>query len=239
METSSQPFGTRAALVWILASVIGWVFFPLNRFAVVRAYADIPPLILAYAVSGAVVGLVLGTAQAWVVRRQGYPARGWVPTTVAAYGLGLPLGLIVGLLITVLSWRVVRGDDLLPLTAPAEYIGPTVWPYMGALVFGGGLVGLVQSRLVRHLLPSPNLRMAVLWAFGCWLEIGLGVWLGPIPAQVLLPPHVAINPTPLAFILLAQVGTGLVSGTISGLILLILLREARRIPGWAPVASGH
>jgi hypothetical protein len=233
MDTSLKQFGTRTALLWILVSIIGWVFFPLDRFAVVRAYAEIPRLLLAYSVSGAVVGLVLGTAQAWVVRRPGYRAHDWVPTTVAAYGLGLPLGLIGSLLIAVLSWRVVRGEALLPLTAPAGYVGPAVWPYMNALVIGGGLVGLIQWRLVRRLLPYPKFRMAALWVFGCWLAIGLGVWLGPIPALLLLPPSLTGDPLSLVFIVLAQMGTGLVSGAISGLVLLILVRESRRTSGWA------
>ena len=48
MGTSSKHFGTGTVLWWILVSIIGWVLFPLDRLSAVRAYANVPRLLLAY-----------------------------------------------------------------------------------------------------------------------------------------------------------------------------------------------
>lgn len=112
------------------------------RSAYIRAYADISIWLLAYSASGAALELLLGVGQAWVLRRMGFKTRGWIPTTAAAYGLGFPCGLIVSLLISILSWRLVRGENLLPLTASATYASSSIWPYMNALIISGSIVGI-------------------------------------------------------------------------------------------------
>ncbi len=225
MKTQSSPNRFMAILSWILVSIVAWALCPIDRNASVRTYAEIPLLLLAYGASGALLGILIGTGQAWILRQQGFRTQGWIPTTVAAYGLGFPVGLVLSILIAVLSWRLARGENLLPLTHPSTI---SMAPYLSALALSGGAVGLIQWSALRRMLLHHDAKMAALWIFGTWLGISFGLFVGPLPALAILPSRMTGYPLGAAFTALEHSGTGLVVGTITALILFTLIRRAER-----------
>ncbi len=230
MKTQSQSNQFLAILLWILVSTLAWTLFPINRFSSssIRTYSEIPLLLLTYGASGALLGFLIGIGQAWVLQQQGFHTQRWALTTVAAYGLGFPLGVVVSILIAVLSWRLGRGENLLPLTQPSTI---SMAPYVSGIALGGGVVGFVQWSAVRRLLPYHNAKIAALWSFGTWLGISFGLFVGPLPALLILPPTMTGYPPSALLTTLVQSGTGLVSGTISALILFTLIRYSQRASG--------
>ncbi len=232
MKTQSQPNQSIAILLWILVTIVAWTLCPINPFSYVRTYAEIPPLLLMYGISGALLGFLIGVGQYWILHVQGIRAQNWIAITTASYGIGFLVGLSVNLLIPVLVWRW-HGESLLPLTQPSNI---TVTPYMSSIVLGGGVVGIIQWFAVRRILPLYDMKMAALWILGAWLGIGFGVMVGPLPALIILPAKMTGYPPSAILSTLVRSGTGLVSGTITALILFTLIRHAQRISGL--IASG-
>jgi hypothetical protein len=102
---------------WLSATLIAWVFGFLASF--VAVVLDLPPLARA-----ALVGVALGTGQAWALRSRRIPAPAWVVATAAGYLLGVLAnlesfgvprpgepsgGVVVGVAVGVAQWLVLRG----------------------------------------------------------------------------------------------------------------------------------
>ena len=105
-------------LRWMLASALAWGFAALLFWILIDSILAFPLRLGSVAVGGAVLGLVLGTAQ-WLVLRSHVPGAGWwVAANVVAGALGLvvsdvlshigAVALLLGAVIGAAQWPVLR-----------------------------------------------------------------------------------------------------------------------------------
>jgi hypothetical protein len=139
------------------------------------------------------------------------------------YGLALPAGLVVVTLIPSL-FRVVSGDTpwFLPLSEPG---GTMFWPRPAVLALCGGVVGAAQWLALRRHLPRARLAMALLWVFGAWMSLSVGLAVGALVRTGML----GFDWPVFARGLIGQATAGAVIGLLTGALLIVLLREAQRL----------
>ncbi len=177
-----------------------------------------------YFLLGPLLGATTGIGQGLVWRLQGQPARPWLWSSVLGYGLALAGGLVIGVLIPSVAWGVRTGSFLfMPLTEPGSvfYAG-----FPADLIYGGFLVGLCQWAALKPRLGRSRPTMALLWVSGLWLGIGLGLFVGLAVATFALGWDV---PRGVRDVVQAA-AWGATVGLVSGAVLWILQREARKGP---------
>lgn len=197
---------------WTLAFVVGELvgFVPP---AVVGAWlgfsgaGDIA-LVLGLALAGAVEGAVLGTAQAWVLRRHrsGIPAGAWVGATAVGAGV---------------AWLAGMGGAAIAGKASTTAVLLVLVPVW---LLGLAAMGVLQWRVLRRRLPGS----------GRWVPVSSAAWLVGVLIPVAVISAVPDDwPTAahIALAVLAAVAMGLVVGVVTGTTMQRLLE--RRAPDGA------
>lgn len=153
---STQPERT-LALLWVVATVVGWAV----GFFVCEAIKPFLYDITHLGGDGLVIGAGIGIAQGLVLRRQFAPIGWWVLVTAVGFGLGKLIGEAVAL-------------------GMPELVGHAL---SGALI--GASVGLAQWLVLRRRLPRAEawvLANVAAWAVG-WSVISVAegsAWSTPV-----------------------------------------------------------
>ena len=230
-----------AALAWVLGSAAGWALVTVGLWgqSTLYTYQQVAIALLGYLLFGALAGAATGLGQSIAIRSLGLgdsrtSAWRWLWASVAGYALALPAGLIIFTLMPLLfGWR-----SGFPLALPWSVPGSLFYtPFPSSLVYVGFLAGLCQWAVLRSLLDRPTRAIRLLWIFGVWLGIGLGLFAGGIVATLLLIGFGVGTSTGL-YPALWGIGWGATSGLVSAAVLWILLRPRRDARGLArPRAS--
>ena len=210
-------------LLWMLATSLGWALVPFTPLQTTfRTYAEIVRQVPAYAVFGLLLGAATGLGQALVWKLQGRPAARWWWASAVGFGLALPAGLLV-VTLTASSAFALAGANFffLPLTEPAGMLFVALPP---ALALCGGIVGLAQWPFVRRLLPRARTSMALLWVFGVWLSLSLGMYLGALARELAK----GFAQTTAYQGLIGRSAAGAIIGMLTGALLIVLMRESQR-----------
>jgi hypothetical protein len=215
-------------LLWIGVSALGWFLGPINTLQpTLRTYLDVANRALAYAVCGLIIGLVIGFGQFLVLKQKLYSSKKWFFMTLAGYTLALPIGLVISTLIPAISFTL-QGSSFLPLREPTTIF---FFPFPMDIFLGGWVVGIAQWITLRQILPYRNSRLAALWILGVWLSIGLGI----IAMLIGRSAPININSGMLFDTTLAieRVYIGVVSGLVTGLLLLFVIHQAGQVENTA------
>jgi hypothetical protein len=226
MKQSPNGFARQGDVtLWVLATSVGWALVPFTALdPEFRTYAEIARQLPMYCFVGLLLGLTTGLLQAVVWKLLGMPAARWWWATTLGYGLALPLSLIVFTLILSM-FLMLRGQNplFLPMTEPA---GTQLYPLPGSMALWGGVVGAAQWLAMRRLLPRATRAMALLWVFGAWLSVSLGLTFGALARQW----QMGLAWQGLAPGLIGRAVAGAASGLFSSLLVIFLMREGQRIP---------
>lgn len=205
----TQPRRLAIYLLWILATMIGWLagVFDLNSTA--RTYMDVVRLLLIYLADGLLIGFVLGIGQALVLRRFTHLNWSWMGATVLGYGLAFLTGLIVTVLIPSIVW-LSHGEYLLPFVEPSTI---SIFLNWHDIFWGGFLIGPIQWQVLKKAIPGPTQSKAILWMFGNWFVLGASLFISAF--------------THKTFLANFQMGImGIVMGVVTGAILLSFLSNS-------------
>ena len=189
---------------WVGGTTIGWVVgfvVGLNVASSSEPLLGTGPLqsVLAYAVLGAFVGLVVGLMQWRVLRRRISQSGAWVTASVA--GLGIAGGAGYGLAVLIFGYS----RDLEDLANPAAIAG---WALVTAC--GGAIAGLLQWRVLRS-----QVRQAGSWVAASTL--GWGLSAAAMGTVAVASFRIAGDANPgLLWFLGAIVAAGIVLGVITG-----------------------
>jgi hypothetical protein len=216
--------GRELAALWILTTSLGWALVPLTPLqSTFRTYVEIARQVPVYALVGLLLGATSGLGQAMVWKLRGQPAARWWWASALGYALALPLALI-GFTLVPSFFTALQGQNpfFLPLTEPGS---TTFWPPPQTLALCGGIVGAAQWLALRRLLPRSTLAMALLWVFGAWLSLSLGMALGGLARQIAPGfgwPEIVSG-------IVGRTTAGAAIGMLTGVLLIGLKREARRL----------
>lgn len=215
-------------LLWIGVSALGWFLVPINTLSPnLRTYWEVANRALAYAACGLIIGLVIGIGQFLVLKQKSVASKKWFFLTLAGYTLALPLGLAISTLIPAISFTL-QGSGFLPLREPSTIF---FFPFPTDIFMGGWVVGIAQWIVLRQILPYRNSRLAPLWILGVWLSIGLGIFAMLIRRSA----PINVNSGMLFDMTLAieRVYIGVVSGLVTGLLLLFVIHQAGQVENTA------
>jgi MFS family permease len=115
-------------------------------------------------VYGTLIGLVIGSGQAFVLRRYVHRTLLWIVGTACAGAVGFPLGFIVARLFSPLS----------------NWIGVRLFGYIAGVILLGALVGLTQVRLLKN-----SNRSSARWVFWNALAVPVGILAGAACQSIL------------------------------------------------------
>ncbi len=147
--TVERPFNqTQYWLVWVLASVTGWLVWALLNFMLLALISDAnPPAELGLLISAGsllAVGAVLGVTQWWVLRQQVPMTTRWIIFTALGFVFGAFFDLLfAGLGIGVLQWLLLR--NTLNKTGWWPVVSTVAW-LVGYLA--GSFLGAVLGQMV-------------------------------------------------------------------------------------------
>jgi hypothetical protein len=207
--------------MWLLVSAAGWAVVPIVLLgAGGRTYREVLAALPVYLLLGLFVGAATGLGQALGWGLLGPAARRWVWASVAGYGLALPGGLVVGMLLLLHNWNF-------PWDVPGSL---SYQPYPSSFPSAGFLAGLCQLAALRVALDRPTLAMRALWVFGAWLGIGLGLFAGGMAASLLVGTNgLADNFVAGLYQVVWGAGLGVTVAVVSSGVLWLLRREAGRL----------
>lgn len=212
------------ALLWMLTTSLGWALVPFTPLQPeFRTYAEIARQVPVYALVGLLLGATTGLGQALAWKLQGRPAARWWWASALGHALALPLGLVVVTLLPAF-FSVLRGEDPSWFLTWTEPGGMVFVPLPAALALCGGVVGLAQWLALRRLLPQARFSMALLWVFGVWFSLSLGMYLGALARELAK----GFGPTVAVQGLVGRAAAGAAIGLLTGVLLIVLMREARR-----------
>jgi len=199
-------------LLWIIATTIGWLagIFSLDSNA--ETYMDVIRLLPIYLADSLFIGLAVGICQALVLRRFTDLILAWVWATVLGYILTFLTGLMVSVLIpSIIS--ISQRQYLLPFSEPSTI---TIFLNMDDLFWGGFLIGCVQWRVLKKIIPSPSRNKAILWVLVTWFVLGVSVFVRALTYRNFLAEF--------------QMGImGIVLGIATGLVLLVFLSSSETV----------
>jgi len=218
---------------WIAVTVLAWTLSPLPGGATVHSVDELWRFIVAYLVSGALLGVLLGLGQAWALKLHGREFGNWVLVTLVGYAVGLPASLALAGGSALADWPA----DLPPLNGAAN-----VFMEIGLqqTVLAGLLVGLGQWRLMPSRTVTRTPRSFLLWLLSNVAGLGLGALTASIMVGISAVAQGQIPPAPgAAEQALARAAVGLVFALITGAAWWVLRRgdagkisnvEAIRLP---------
>jgi hypothetical protein len=156
-------------LLWILVTMLGWSvgIFSLDRDA--GTYSDVIRLLPIYFVDGLLIGLVVGIGQAFLLNTITEAASSWVWVTALGYAAAFFLGLVITVMIPAVAFGL-RGNGFLPIVEPSTM---TIYLNTDDLFWGALLIGFVQWRVLKNIIPNPKSSIGILWVMGTWFSVGL------------------------------------------------------------------
>jgi hypothetical protein len=196
-------------LLWVIATAIAWLagIFDLTNTSA-HSYLEIARLIPVYLLDGLLIGSVAGIGQALILRRFMPKISRWFWATTLGYTLAFPVSLILTILIPAIAFPL-QGEKFLPFAGPSTM---TIY-LMDSLFWGAFIIGVAQWQVLKQIVQKPNEKKAALWIFSSWLGCGLGIFV----RGWLWNAHLAG---------LDRAAIGIVMGMITGLALLILLKQS-------------
>jgi hypothetical protein len=196
-------------LLWVIATAIAWLagIFDLTNTSA-HSYLEIARLIPVYLLDGLLIGSVAGIGQALILRRFMPKISRWFWATTLGYTLAFPVSLILTILIPAIAFPL-QGEKFLPFAGPSTM---TIY-LMDSLFWGAFIIGVAQWQVLKQIVQKPNAKKAALWIFSSWLGCGLGIFV----RGWLWNAHLAG---------LDRAAIGIVMGMITGLALLILLKQS-------------
>ncbi|HKZ70987.1 MAG TPA: hypothetical protein VJ020_12960 [Anaerolineales bacterium] len=216
-NTSSRSTQTSLFVLWVLVNIVGWsASHTILRLPSLQIADEILPLIAAFVLDGMLVGVIVGAGQ-WLILKRTFPQlSGWIQITALTYSVGLLVSLPAEIL-----WLYQMGTSQgLPMLA--EEATTTMLPSPPLmLVATGAIVGVAQWRKLRSHL-APTFRNAALWVVGTMAGLGVGWFVVGNRFENIEALQGVSN-------ILSGVIMGLVNGSITGGVLLILLNETKRI----------
>lgn len=196
-------------LLWVIATATAWFagIFDLSN-ASAQTYLEIARLLPVYLLDGLLIGSVAGIGQALILRRFMPKISHWFWATTLGYALAFPVSLILTVLIPAIAFPL-QGEKFLPFAGSS-----TMTIYLtNSLFWGAFIIGVAQWQVLKQIVQKPNAKKAALWIFSSWLGCGLGIfargWLWNV--------HLAGSD---------RVVIGIVIGMMTGLALLILLKQS-------------
>lgn len=216
-NTSSRSIQTSLFVLWVLVNIVGWsASHTILRLPHLQTAREILPLIMAFVLDGMLVGVIIGAGQ-WLILKQTFPQlSGWIQVTALTYAIGLTVSLPAEIL-----WLYRMGTSMgLPMLAEDATTTMVPSPPL-MLVATGAIVGVAQWRKLRSHL-APTLRSAALWVMGTMAGLGVGWFVVGNGFEIIGALQGVSN-------VLSGVIMGLVNGSITGGVLLILLNETKRI----------
>jgi hypothetical protein len=210
-NTTSKTQSNRLAiyLLWILATTLGWSAGVFDLDSTAKTYMDVVRLLLIYLADGLLVGFVLGVGQALVLRKFAPSNWDWVRVTALGYGLAFLMGLLVSVSIPSIIWGL-RGEWLLPFARPSTV---SIWFNMDDLFWGGFLIGPIQWRVLKKIVPNPTRSKAILWMLVNWFVLGISMFIRAFTHDTIF----ANFPMPMM---------GMVMGAVTGVVLLTFLSDS-------------
>lgn len=206
--TSSMPDTSTIFPKWWLIMFIGWSFKGLVVWSVdVHSWAEFQPLVIAYGLNGLIIGLLVGLAQTFILRRR---LRAYEILVLAVlHAIGLSLGLLVS------------SASALPFLPGAPNVFMTIG-FGNTAPIAGLLIGLGQWFILRGQV-LPNTRPALLiWVL---LHI-LALAIAGAVAQIGINVFGLGNPVSLPAAIVAHGLAGLSIGAVTG-IALVWVRQSR------------
>ena len=202
-----------AYFFWIIGTMIGWSAGILNLESNAETYMDIIFLLPVYFANGLMIGLLVGAGQALVLRKFTDSISPWIWSTILGYGLAFPVGLIISVLIPSIVW-ILQGEYLLPFVEPST---AAIFLNMDDLFWGGFLIGFIQWRALKKIIPNPNRNKGILWVLATWFVFGMSIFIRALTYGNFLDKF--------------QMGImGIVMGITTGLVLFVLLQNSPRRP---------
>ena len=173
MKENTKPM--KMWFLWVLTTTAGWIMARYVGFAlwkvVLTSWAQVPALIFNLAVNGLLLGSVVGLLQWFVLRIWKQEKGWWVLATIASYGLGSPLVLLLILVLDVILARV----NHLPLFIAGSSISLSM-PLPLTMIMTGALVAIGQWLVLRQFITSSKTKEAALWVFGTAFAWGIALW---------------------------------------------------------------
>jgi len=199
--------------LWVLASIVGWATtHTVLHVPSLSAAHEITPLIIAVTLDGVLVGIVIGSGQWFILSQKFRRFAGWIQVTTLLY----PIGLFAGLLANI--FLLYRQGSSMGMTMLVEGAGTFIIPAPSiTLLIAGFIIGVGQWFILRSYL-IPNFKNAILWTIGTMAGLGVGWFIGGSRFE-------SIGLSQSISTVLGGIVMGFVNGSITGSILLILLKE--------------
>jgi len=168
MKSDIKYKGGSTAILWILATALGWSVGLFSVPHVIKTPSDFFQTILILGGNGLITGLLMGMLQWKVLRQLIMIPKSWITATIfgcfcaeifgGVFAVGFPLVLLY-----------FKGE------------GVSGWEFLMTpfyLVFGGFFVGLFQSNVLSRCISKTRngSRIGLLWFIGTWLGVGLGIF---------------------------------------------------------------
>lgn len=193
---------------WTLTSIVGWAAsHSALQVPGVHAAREVMPLVIAVGLDGLLIGTIIGAGQWFILQQTIQLSSGWLPVTTVLYAVGVPIGLLASALSGLAALEQLGGEVL--ILSPAK-----------TLLVAGAIISLGQLVILRFYIPR-NMRSAALWIMGTIAGFGLGGLFGGTPFGLV---ELTMLPQSVRDIL-GGAFTGLISGAVTGGILLLLIKQ--------------
>jgi len=173
MKENTKPM--KIWFLWVLATTAGWITARYVGFAlwnvVLTSWTQVAAPVFVLAWNGLLLGSVVGLLQWFVLRIWKQEKGWWVLATIASYGLGSPLALLLILALDVTLARV----NHLPLFITGSSISLSM-PLPLTMILTGALVAIGQWLVLRQFIPASKTKEAALWVFGTAFAWGIALW---------------------------------------------------------------
>ena len=171
MKENTKPM--KIWFLWVLATTAGWIVARYVGIAlwkvVLTSWTQVPALVFALAWNGLLLGGVVGLLQWFVLRIWKQEKGWWILATIASYGLGFPLALILILALDVILARVNHFSLFVPGVSLS-------FPLPLTMIMTGALIAIGQWPVLRQFIPAFKTKEVALWIFGTAFAWGIALW---------------------------------------------------------------
>jgi len=200
---------------WLAVTTLGWALSLLAVGGVnIHSQPELQTLIASYFFNGALIGLIVGVGQAFILKSQQVPWLKWTLVTLIAYAIGLPVSIWLASSFALWNW---------PAGLPKLTENPGIFMSisLSQAALGGVILGVGQWLILRKHIVLATRRGALLWILGNVCGLGVGGFLATILDSLIWLEYFS---APVGHIL-ARASVGVVLGLMTGIIL-VRLRPA-------------
>jgi len=219
MKENDGQFVSQLSLFikWLAVTTIGWTISPLAIGGVnVHSLPELNALIASYFFNGALIGVIVGLGQAFILKSRQVPWLKWTLVTFNAYAVGLPVSVWLASSFALWDWPA----DLPKLTGnPGIFMNIS----LSQAALGGLLLGVSQWLILREHIVLVTRRGALLWILGNLSGLGLGGFLATILDSLILMGYFS---APIGHVV-TRASVGAVLGLVTGVILIRLRPTVR------------